>query len=375
MQKAERQSNIELLRIVLMLMIITHHFIVHGLELKSIGSAGYGNGLLTYGKLAINSIVIVAVDVFIFISGFYGMRLRWGSLLSLIGQAVFYSVGLYLIFALGVFHNWNIADFSRSLFPIFSYCWWYLTIFVALMLIAPFLNKGAEILERNQFKLLVAGLLFMDCILGFLQKNLAENGYSIFNFITIYLLARYIGRFGIQVKKPLVYFIVLALLHTAFSSALFYFGKRGLSWEYFMYHNPLIILSASFLFMAFYQLNVASNKIINTLSGLVLGVYLLHDYGQVREKIAEYVQLYKPQMPGGWFVVCIILAIPSVFIVSACIEYARQWIFRLTIDKFILNIDANPRLNSLSNRTVNILISTIFVLIFGLFLFFRIQGW
>lgn len=374
MQKKERQSNVELLRIVLMLMIVSHHFIVHGLELKNIGNSGYEDTFLTYLKLAINSLVIVAVNTFVFISGFYGIKLRWGSFFSIVGQAVFYSIGLYLIFSLGVNNNWNFPDFVRSMFPILTHLWWFMTVFVALILLSPFLNKGVEMLERNQLKLLVAGMLFMDCILGFIYKSLADNGYSIFNFVTIYLLARYIGRFGITVKRPLLYFLLLAFAHTTFSSMLFYFGKGGLSWEYFMYHNPLIIASSYFLFMSFYQLKTFSNKLINIVSGLVLGVYLLHDYRPVREVISRFVQSYKAQMSESSFLVCLPLGILAVFIIAASIEYVRQILFRFTVEKHIRNLDFNPHLSALSSKTVNILLVGAFCFVFGILLYFKISG-
>lgn len=48
MSKTLRQSNIELLRILLILMIITHHVIVHGLGMRKIGWDGYQVNTATY---------------------------------------------------------------------------------------------------------------------------------------------------------------------------------------------------------------------------------------------------------------------------------------------------------------------------------------
>jgi peptidoglycan/LPS O-acetylase OafA/YrhL len=56
-----RKSNFELLRIICMLFIVLHHFIVHGLE-----SAGYFTNTVTsmYGVF-FNSLFVVAVNCFI----------------------------------------------------------------------------------------------------------------------------------------------------------------------------------------------------------------------------------------------------------------------------------------------------------------------
>ena len=51
---------------------------------------------------------------------------------------------------------------------------------------------------------------------------------------------------------------------------------------------------------------------------------MLHDYGPMRDKIAGFVQMLKLQMSGFWFSVCLLLAIPGVFIAASAVEYLRQ---------------------------------------------------
>ena len=74
--KAKRSSNIELMRIFLMFMIIFHHLIVHSLGLKELKSAAYENEFPATQAILLNSFIVIAVNAFIFISGYFGIKLE-----------------------------------------------------------------------------------------------------------------------------------------------------------------------------------------------------------------------------------------------------------------------------------------------------------
>lgn len=92
-----RESGTELLRILLMLMIITHHLIVHGAKLELLGS----NSLLIDSRTNpypfLNSFFVIGVDGFIFISGFYGINYKLKGLVNIILQVIFYSLVLLVL--------------------------------------------------------------------------------------------------------------------------------------------------------------------------------------------------------------------------------------------------------------------------------------
>jgi len=84
-----RQSNVELFRIVLMLMIIAHHFIVHGIGYQP-NAFNVNNAL----AVAIEPIGRMAVICFELISGFflYNSCFKFEKFLKLILEMVFYSL-------------------------------------------------------------------------------------------------------------------------------------------------------------------------------------------------------------------------------------------------------------------------------------------
>lgn len=77
-----RNSNIEVLRFVLLCCIFFWHLIVHGLNFKNIGVEPYNHNI----HLTILAVVILSptVNCFMFISGWFGMKFRLNKLLNLV---------------------------------------------------------------------------------------------------------------------------------------------------------------------------------------------------------------------------------------------------------------------------------------------------
>lgn len=93
----KRNSSIELLRIIIMIMIIGHHFATHG-------GFSFDNSI-TIPRLWWNLIEMggnFGVDVFIIISGYYlikndSFKINWNKALKLWGQIFFYSIIMGLL--------------------------------------------------------------------------------------------------------------------------------------------------------------------------------------------------------------------------------------------------------------------------------------
>ena len=93
MEKAKvRESNIELLRNISMFMILVIH--ANFVSLPRIGIEELSsNTIPSVTRFFIESLGIVAVNVFVFISGWFGIRTRLKSVLSFIYQILFFLLG------------------------------------------------------------------------------------------------------------------------------------------------------------------------------------------------------------------------------------------------------------------------------------------
>ena len=125
-QNFVRQSNIELLRIVVMLMIIGCHFCTHG-------GFQFENSDFSIPRLWWNLLEMggnFGVVVFVLISGYFliddkELTIKPTKTIKLYGQILFYSItfwGLSLILGKDTL---SLKSISTSIFPIASGQWWF----------------------------------------------------------------------------------------------------------------------------------------------------------------------------------------------------------------------------------------------------------
>lgn len=187
-----RNLSVELLRVLFMLCIIVLH---------SIGYRNGGAGLLPmdggdwtscvrYGLQGLNHI---GVSGFIFISGYYGIRLKWHKLWNIWTQALLYSV----IIAILRLCIWNVPFVKCALhfcMPI-SRSEWFVMDYVVLMLLAPFIESGIEKMTRQSFLGIV---LFLSVMLYVGRFWSFDSGTSFLLMLDIYLIGRYINHYPLN---------------------------------------------------------------------------------------------------------------------------------------------------------------------------------
>jgi surface polysaccharide O-acyltransferase-like enzyme len=264
------------------------------------------------------------------------MKFKFETIISFVLQALFYSVGIYLAFALLDPSLWNIKSLLYSFFPISRNIWWFLTAYLALYFVSPFLNKGIDSVEHSQLTIILVGFLFLDCFSGFFFGTLSETGYTFFHLFTLYILARYINKYLPRIKKASFLFVVSTVILFGSTLALLYLKELSGVWKMFSYNNPIVITSSVLFFFMFKSINFKS-KIVNLLSGSVFGVYLFHDHYLTREAIAHIVNQLQYNYSGIKFVSFIFLITVSIFVFGITVELIRKSIFDKLIDK-ALNI-------------------------------------
>lgn len=325
---AGREGGVELLRLVLMGFIIGHHVMVHGAGLFDANHMTEAS----WARLGLNSFFVVAVDAFIVISGFYGIRLKSLTLIRLFSQTWFYSLMIVALF-IGLGLKALTQDTVLVAFlPVSSNLWWFMTNYIFLMMISPLLNRIGQTLSQRQLGLIVLGLLFLESLIGFYfgANNLwGYSGYSLMNFITIYVLGIFLKRFH-RLRQPHVYFLVwLATTAAIFVTAavMIFTGQAGFVFSRaFGYNSPLLILSALCLFFWFKALPVKAPWVF-AVSPLVLAVYLIHDHPFVREVLYSKILRVPDYAQTPVFFLVLPLAIGGIFVAAVGIEKLRSRAF------------------------------------------------
>lgn len=353
-KKTERQSNIELLRILSMLMIVFYHFAVHGnFNWKGIG--------ITMPHLWYNLIYMggkVGVDIFVLISGYFlilndNKIFDFKRLLKFWGPVFLYSVGIGLLFILFGTSNYDIKNIIKLLFPITYGEWWFASTYFVLYLIHPFLNVFLNELEKKRYQSLIVLLVIIWSIIPTFSTSLYQSNNLLW-FITLYIIAGYIRLYGFNkeytTKKYFELWILFSIL-TYLTTVIF--TILGEKWVFFFNHTyhfysqekiSTLLMSLT-LFMTFVTLKINYHKSINMIASATFGVYLIHDNNFVRpflwEVLFENVKYQSSILLIPYsIVVCVIL-----YAICTLIDLLRQKIlekpFNKLVDRYVDNI-LNP---------------------------------
>ena len=150
--KKVRNTSIELLRIIAMVMIIFHHFAVHGgftFEEADVSISHFWYYFIQMGGK-------IGVNIFVMISGFFLVESKdkqvfnFKRILKFWGQVFFYSVLLTIIAWITSIGEVGIKELIKMMFPLTFGTWWFASTYFVLYLIHPFLNRFLHSINKLQ---------------------------------------------------------------------------------------------------------------------------------------------------------------------------------------------------------------------------------
>ena len=268
-----RQSNIELLRIISMLMILCVHFTGATFPLPSKMHINDITSISSVAKILMESFSIIGVNCFVLISGFFGIKPSVKGIVNFIICCLFYSVIIYGIYAIALPAKYSIDDVLSS-FAIFSHTdLWFIPAYFALYLISPIINRGLNGITKKNFILILVGLTFINVYLGwFWGGKVNPTGYNTMHLIYIYIIGRFIkvhmSSINLSTFKCVIGYIVSFLLIVAST----FFCKSSMA---FAYNSPFIIFASAFFFLIFNSFSFTSPN-INYIASSAFAVYLIH---------------------------------------------------------------------------------------------------
>lgn len=185
-----RNSNLELLRIICILVIIAHHFSIHP-------QWEFDYSSITFNRVFLQALCIggkLGVNCFLLISGYFliGKKNRSAdSILKIWLQMVFYSILINLSISI-ITHQKIIAkDLIVAVIPVTSETWDYASAYFVLMLFVPFYNRLLKGLTKNEFKRLLGVFFCCWCLVPTFTGKSFESNYLIWMFV-IYAVGAYI---------------------------------------------------------------------------------------------------------------------------------------------------------------------------------------
>lgn len=287
----KRDSNIELLRIIAILLIIMYHYSVHG------GYENFSYSTLTGGQIFIQIMGLfgrASCSIFALISGYYLITKKdknhYKKIFPLIADLYFYSIILFAIVYFFKLTPVSIKDAIKAFFPII-FGPWYVVFYILFYLFIPFINKWLLSLNKNEYKIL---LIFIFLIWSFIPTFFLRTWQfsNIDFFIVMYMLGAYI-RLYLNRNHRLFFWIsiisgILMILSVLSFDMLGYLLKNNifiLKATYFRYYNSILaVIWAASTFIYFIDVKFKS-KLINFISPSVLGIYLIHENDLLKKYI------------------------------------------------------------------------------------------
>lgn len=332
----KRLSNFESLRLLCMLMVLNLH---------SFSGWQYGSGFWQAADFLRESTSICAVDCFVLISGYFGIKWKFKSFFNLLFQIFFYSLGIYLVVIACGIVDWNLKSFLMRFACLSMSSWGFVVSYVILYFCSPVLNAFAEKYSSKE--------LFGYIVVFVLALNIVSfTANSAFTYAVVYLIGRLLKKIKIEeIKIPaaaiywmttffifvIVFFVLFKTLHISNAEVV---GKRPVGTIGYDYASPLVILQAVALFIIFARMKFESN-LINWCASSAFAIYLIHMHPTIKQ--IGYLSFAKGlyEYPIMKHIVLLLILIVGVFVGSILIDKFRILISNIlitSIEKFSIII-------------------------------------
>lgn len=331
----ERDANLDLLRIVSMLLIIFLHSIDHSGVLEQ---AEVSSSLVYFYVRFTYALCQVCVNCYVMLSGYYLVhsKFRLQKLAALWMETVFYSFVLKLLFMFTGQEAISVGSLISCFFPIITGRYWFITIYVGLYLVSPFLNKLIHAMNRKEHAILNICLFVLFSLWSSLYPSIAGmnsgGGWGLAWFVVLYLAAAWFRLYYTPKHKPVILlgiFLLIPLLMAAGQVAAKAVGigiVQNIISNWFRYDSAPAYLMTIVLFTAFLNIQIKCDHIskgICSVAPLTLGVYLIHAHANVSPWLWEMLNL-PAKMRAGWFALIQFGCVIAIFIVCIAIDAIRQ---------------------------------------------------
>ena len=252
----ERQSKLDIIRIVSMCGICCLHIL------------GAGGVINSYDKTKISYWVIFLIDVcayasvniFGLLSGYLGFRKANKSsrrAIELLFIVLFYSILFTVLYA--VIKPDRIDSYRELLISIFPQTGgrlWYITCYIPVAILQPFINKMLQSIDiEEHYKLSVVSVVLFSILPTITNIDLFrfEKGYSFAWLLCLYIIGAYIRRVvddkkRVPSRKTLIVVYLLAILSTTLIN---YITFKLLDKQFILvtYTSPIILLTSIILIL------------------------------------------------------------------------------------------------------------------------------
>lgn len=349
MKQQKRNVNMEVLRVVAMLLIVAGHYVWFALKdamppsVLNVKTIMGGINYVTMDLLFL--MASIGVDCFVMITGYFMIEkteMRWNGVLKTWVQTLFYAVVIFLVGIVAFGQSASTDHVLAAFFPIHQETYWFVTHYIGLLFLAPFFARLASILTQRQYQWLLCVLFVFS--FSYFYGTVYMRDMHLELFVFLFFAAGYIRKYSIpDWWKRNAGSVVLALWMLLFIAGtsvnvLRFLNSGNANFKPYATENngPVFFLALS-VFVWFVHHQPFSNRLLKTTARLgtsTFGVYLIHQHFFINAPLWAFAaDTYTMQMP---VVLHCLLWTALVFLVCALLDMLRALLFRtLHIDHIL----------------------------------------
>lgn len=275
----QRESNLELFRIMTMLLIVAHHYVVNsGLTaadgpVMAAPTSAPSLFLLLFGAWG-----KIGINCFVMITGYFmcKSKITAKKFAKLVGEWLLYRYVIHLIFIVLGIETVSLRGLIEIIVPITSLAQGFTSCFVVFWLFIPFLNRLINSINERQhvYLLLLTGFTYV--FLGTVHR-VTMNYVSW--FMVLYVIASYIRLYPKKwMSSKLICGILLLISMALSATSVIGCAYKGFSTFFFVTDSNalLAVLVGVFGFLFFKNIKIPYSKAINTVAASTFGVLCIH---------------------------------------------------------------------------------------------------
>jgi len=340
-ESKKRNSNLELMRVVLMLMIIAHHYVVNSGLTK----------LFDFNQITVNMVFLqffgmtgkMGINAFLLITGYFMVDsdfklYKWFRLWF---EVIFYNIIISSFLFLGGY-RFGIKNIIQSVLPMTYGVQTYFTgTFLYLFLLIPFLNILIKSLSKKQYKTLLCLLFFLYTIISTFafHNTFSELGW----YCTVYFIAAYLRHYPVRKLGNSFWgmIFIFSMMITMVSILIVdYIGSRfGFYGYYHMINNAqklFAVTGAVSMFMWFKDLKLKQSKFINVVASATFGVLCIHaNSDQMRQFLWRDIFKNTTFYTSSFLIIHAVFSVIVVYSICVVIELLRAKLIEKPFMQFL----------------------------------------
>ena len=337
-----RDSNLELFRIITMLLIVAHHYVVNSGLMERVYQdplAPRSLFLLVFGAWG-----KTGINCFLMITGYFmcKSKITARKFIKLLAEVYFYRIIFYSVFAAMGYESLSIKHLIMLLLPVEAIQQTFTGCYLVFFLCIPFLNILIQNMTEKQHIHLIIWVSFIYIFLGTIPITNVTMNYVSW-YIVLYFIASYFRMYprplfentkfwgwmaAVSFVISLVSIIVCTWLGTKIGKQIpFYFVSDS--------NKILAVLTAISAFLFFKNVKIEYSKIINAVAASTFGVLQIHANSDAMRRwlwqdLLNNVGMYE----SNWLVLHAFSSVIGVFVICTAIDYLRIRLIEVPVERY-----------------------------------------